>query len=604
MCRRDPDPEPLKRLCLSAVTAHWSALRSHITHVLPRDLLEELLPLLDVCQLDQLQPDVNSRGVSTFRRWMQILEQMWGPSRIIDVHTEVEAKRHVMERLFTRVLYGVSEDFIKENTSSLSSGSFLKAAARCMEHFVLMMSPVALRRLLCEQRTVLDVLEKNVSSVSVTRGLDPSKAHSSEALLVLHRLLDHGGVRTLVLHACSALTLAWLLHRRGSHFVSTDVKDLTGAWRCADRDLQAPSCKRLRLEEEEEAGGSCVDCPRGHIQSLELRQCQPDCLRVLLTAVPSWSSLRTLTLHYFPIFKLQDMLDLSRALQQLSVCPEGGLVHLSVSIIPCPVLVEVLLEACPRLLSLSVEIDTSLGQGSVSPSSQRPTTGKRLSIEKLSVSLCRELIHMSSLTSVLSHCPLLHHLHVSGLRTSTGSSPAQLLHTLTESCRSLRSLSLEDVNLSESLDHILQLLDCCQLHELCLKDCRLLEKWTYKKESLERLVSALTRQTSLHTLSLAQNRIARHVPVLAQLFLGPSDCTLRHLDLSSNFLQPADVLEFSVLLSTGRPQPRFNLDLRRNPADRDPDLWSSAMKVLAPLCHVLLEKWTSTDTMVDHISNM
>lgn len=601
MCRSDP--ELLKRLCLSAVTAHWSVLRSHTAHVLPTALLEELLPLLTVCQLDKLQPAINSRGVSTYHGWMEILKQMWGPSRVIDCHTEAEAKRHVMEALFSPVLYGFKNNFIIKNASSLNTASFLKAAAKCIQHFVLLVSPLALRRLASEQRSVMDVLEKNICSISVSRSLDPSKADSSPSLLVLHRLLDHGCARSVVLDACCTLTLAWILHRRGSQFVSGDAKNLTGAWSCADGEHPVPSCKRLRLEKKA-VGVSSADCPYGHIDSLELRQCQPDCLRVLLRALPSWSCLRSLTLHSYSTFQLQDVLDLTHALHQLSCVPDSGLAQLSISTLPCPSLMERLLEACPRLLSLSVEILSVSGQTSQSASTQGLATCNQFSLQKLSVCLMQQRAHMAFITSVLARCPQLCSLHVSGLRLFSDSSHGQLLATLSESSHSLRRLSLEDVNLSDSLDHILQLIDCCQLHVLCLKDCRLLEKWTNKKECLQRLVSALSHQTALHTLSLAQNRIARYVPVLAQLFLGASHSPLQHLDLSSNFIQPADLLEFSHLLSTRPHLRRFTLDLRRNPVDRDPELWRSATNALAPLCHVRLEYWTSTDTMADHISNM
>lgn len=65
-----------------------------------------------------------------------------------------------------------------------------------------------------------------------------------------------------------------------------------------------------------------------------------------------------LPLFYFAAtFKHLNVLDLSRALQQLSGGPSGGLSHLSVSTLPCCTLMEQLLDACPSLLSLSVEID-------------------------------------------------------------------------------------------------------------------------------------------------------------------------------------------------------------------------------------------------------
>ena len=73
---------------------------------------------------------------------------------------------------------------------------------------------------------------------------------------------------------------------------------------------------------------------------------------------------------------------------------------------------------------------------------------------------------------------------------------------------------------------------------------------------------------------------------------------------SSNFIQPAELLEFAQRLRTHRPAGRLILDLRRNPGDRDPDTWSAALSMLRPFCVLLVEGWSSTDTMADYISNM
>ena len=73
---------------------------------------------------------------------------------------------------------------------------------------------------------------------------------------------------------------------------------------------------------------------------------------------------------------------------------------------------------------------------------------------------------------------------------------------------------------------------------------------------------------------------------------------------SSNFIQPAELLEFAKRLTTHRPPHQLTLDLRKNPGDRDPDVWNAAMQMLRPFCVLQVEGWTSTNTMADHISNM
>lgn len=603
----------LKLLCFRAVRDHFSALGSHSPAVLPTALLEELLPHLTVCQLDELQPALNNRGVSTYCAWMEILGDMWGSSRVMDIHTEEEAKHEVMKGLFSPVLYGFKNDFIIKNASNLNTASFLRAAAKCIKHLVLINSYKPLKRLTCEQRLGLDLLEKHISSVSVSHTMDLSKPETQLALLVLHRLLDHGQARRVVIQARCPLTLSWILYRRGSQSVSCDVDSLTAAWGCDGGtschagEEQVPSCKRLKLGEGVCDGVSSAACPRGHIESLEVRQCQLDCFRVLSCALPSWSCLKSLTLHSLTTFKHLNVLDLSRALQQLSGGPSGGLSHLSVSTLPCCTLMEQLLDACPSLLSLSVEIlyvpedtrDINSAESLLSPRNHQD-----IPLQKLSVKLAQQQTDVLFIASVLRRCPQLCSLHLSGFRLPHRLSLGPLLSTVAESCRCVRILSLEDMNLLDCLPHIVHLLQQCQLQELCLNDCRLLEKWTNKEEGLRQLVSALTAVASLHTLSLAQNRIARYVPVLAQLFSGPSLSALKRLDLSLNFIQPAELLEFSHRLSTHRPPHRLTLDLRKNPGDRDPDMWTSALNALKPFCLVLLERWKSTDTMVDHISNM
>lgn len=73
---------------------------------------------------------------------------------------------------------------------------------------------------------------------------------------------------------------------------------------------------------------------------------------------------------------------------------------------------------------------------------------------------------------------------------------------------------------------------------------------------------------------------------------------------SSNFIQPAELLEFAKRLKSHRPPYKLTLDLRKNPGDRDPNTWCAALKILCSFCDVLVEGWISTNTMADHISNM
>ncbi|KAJ0065579.1 hypothetical protein NL108_013481, partial [Boleophthalmus pectinirostris] len=306
------------------------------------------------------------------------------------------------------------------------------------------------------------------------------------ALLVLHRLLDHGQARRVVLQARCPITLAWILHGRSSqtqHMPEKKTHTFALCWgpRKSSHEDQEPHL--------------CI------------------CLSLLFLCTA--------------LFSQSAVVELSRALQEQSRAG-GGVTQLSISTLPCPSLLEQLLEACPRLLSFSVEVHSIVG-----PSGARGLStvcAAEFPLQKLSVSLNQQLFPRLLLPSLLQCCPQLCSLHVCGLRLQTGASYGQLITSLTECCGGLRCLSLEDVNLSDCLEHILLLLRHCQLHELCLKDCRLMEKWNNKEDSLQRLITALAAHNTLQSLSLAHNRIARHVPVLAQLFSAPRS-VLQRLDL-------------------------------------------------------------------------
>ncbi|KAF1386025.1 hypothetical protein PFLUV_G00113870 [Perca fluviatilis] len=655
--QRAPKEIYLKEICFQAVREHYAALGIEAVLDLPTPLITDLLPHLTVCQLDELQPALNQRGISTHSGWIGVLQDMCGPNHVIDFNTEEAAKHEVMRMLFTLVFYGFTNPFVKRNITNLNTPSFLWAAAKCIKHFLLT-TPV--ERLTAEQRPLLELLEKRIGSVGVSQCIDLSKRKTQTALYVLHRLLDHGVAKKLVVHVQCPIMLSWILHGRGSQYVNPELRNLMHSKRAScisqaasfsadgascsssleagaseDQDDQATPCKRSRLEYYEESGevNFTVDpqvlcqsftpcdgrssgaCPWGQIECLEIRQCGSNSLRVLNSALPTFFCLRSLTLHSIATFRDSDVLGLARALKQLSESPHSSLTDLSISVLPYTRLMGILLDASPNVTSLHVEIQTVMWGPRFLPHHPRmaelDVSGAvkllpklELPLEKLAVKVAELQTDLHFITSVLCRSPHLTSLHVAGMRLPTGSSQSQLLTALSESSHFLRTLNLEDMKLSDCLPEILNLLRDCKLEELRFNDCRLLEKWSDKEENLQQLVAALKTVPSLHTLSLAQNRLAKNVCVLAELFSGPSPSSVKRLDISSNFIQPAELLEFAKRLRTHPPLNRLTLDLRKNPGDRDPDTWNAALKRLRPFCVLLVEGWNSTDTMADHISNM
>lgn len=255
-----------------------------------------------------------------------------------------------MKILFTLVFYGFRNTFVKRNITNLNTPSFLWAAARNIKHFLLTTSPhKPLQGLTTEQRPLLNLLEKRIRSVGISQSIDLSKRETQTALYVLHRLLDHGVAKELVLHVQCPIVLAWLLHGRGSRYVNPVLKNLmqskkascisqaasasTNGASCSpghetgaseDQDDQGTPCKRSRLDsvsvkQEEESGEENISvdpqvicqtftpcdgpsagaCPWGQIECLEIRLCGSDSLRVLTSSLPTFFSLRSLTLHSF-----------------------------------------------------------------------------------------------------------------------------------------------------------------------------------------------------------------------------------------------------------------------------------------------------------------
>lgn len=651
--QRNPEEICLKEICFQAVRKHFAALCTEAVLDLPTPLIQDLLPHLTVCQLDELQPPLNQRGISTHSGWIGILQQLPGANRAIDFNTEEDAKHEVMRMLFPLVLYGYKNLYVNRNITNLNTPSFLLAAAKCVKQFLL---TTPFDRFIAEQRPLLNLLERRIWSVNVSHNIDLSKRKIQIALYVLHRLLDHGVAKKIVVHTHCPIVLAWLLHGRGSQYINPELKNLMHSQKAGcfsqaasasadgascspcletraseDQDDQVTPCKRFKLDslsaEEEESGkvNSAMDpqvlcqtftpsddfsagpCPQGQIECLEIGQCGTNSLRVLNSALPTFFCLRSLILHSFGTFWCSVVLGLARALKQLSDSSRSSLTDLSISILPQTSLTEILLDASPNITSLHVEIQTVMWVPGLFEHDPRPAGSdmSELSLEKLVIKVSElQQTDLHLVTSVLRRSPHLTSLHIAGMRLPAGTSQSQLLTTLLESNYFLRSLSLEDMNLSDCLPQILSLLRDCKLEELQLKDCRLLEKWRNKEESLQQLVAAVKTIPSLHTLSLAQNRLARNVCVLAELFSGSSPSSVKRLDISSNFIQPAELLEFAKRLRTHHPPHRLTLDLRKNPGDRDPDTWNTALKRLRPFCDLLVEGWNSTDTMADYISNM
>ncbi|XP_056132717.1 uncharacterized protein lrrc41 [Lampris incognitus] len=637
----------LKRICLRALSRHVAVLDPRELLEFPTSLIKDLLPHLDVTHLDKLQPALNLKGISTYSAWVALLRDIKGPNCVADLHTEEESKQETMDALFHVIFYGFKYSYIARHISNVNITSLLLVMAKHVKHFYLRLSHF-LQSFTAEQRPLLRSLEKSVRCVEIKKHIEVLKRDSQYALYILHRMLDHGEAKDIIIYNQDPVMLAWILHARGSQYGceqfqkrSTFKSNTTtssvgetmaspdhGTTSYKDEEDHVLLAKRPKIDfvsAEEEARNpkspldpevlcqtftsSTVplseDCPRGQICSLQIRECAQNMLSMLVPFLPTWLCLRSLTLQSCSIFSDLDILTLARSLKQLSETSRSSLTSLSIGVLPHAVFMETLLDACLNLRSLSVEIHTVTENHGLHKTKTDGSKGfAELPLQELTVTVPQVQTHLDSITSVLKRSPHLMSLDISGIRLCVGSSHQELLNIISVSNTCLRRLHLEDLNLASCLPEILGLLENCMLEELSFRDCRLLEKCSDKKSCLWQLVVSLKRVSSLRSLSLSQNRLAKNVPTVVELFTGPSPSAVKKLDISSNFIQPNELLELGRQLEKHRPAQRVTLDLRKNPWDQDKEVWQAALSSLCPFCNILTDGWTSRDTMADHISNM
>ncbi|KAM9530361.1 leucine-rich repeat-containing protein 41 isoform 1-T1 [Salvelinus alpinus] len=650
----------LKKICIKTVSRHMDVLDKKALD-LPISLIKELLQHLNIVDLDRIQPAVNRKGISTSFVWAGILRRISGPRKGSTILTEDEWRETSMHKLFNLAFYGFRFGGDTKYLLNVNFNSLLLVMAKYIQHLVLRTSRP--HGYFFARRSVLSVLEKGVRRIQLGESTQ-LREWPSDVLYTLHRLLDHGAARDVIMNQSpDPRLLAWILHGRGpqSKIHQCPMESMQGEMvKCCQAPNTAGSsagdaeAARSQVPEEEEpdeedhnggtpckrprlsiasakgeldltsspcqcmvpkplcqmfipsAGHSTEICHKGQIHSLKINDFRVGVFPVLLPLLPSWLCLHSLSLQSAWTFEEGDALSLAESLQQLSATPGCSLIELSVGSLTHPALMESLLNACPTLRSFSMEIHP-VAEYHRAPlrSIPQPAHHAELSLEKLCVKVPKLRTSVESLMCVLLRSPRLTSLHVSGINSSTGFSPSHLLNTVAESNRHLKDLTLEDINLSDCHCAIFQLLDnYCMLEALSLKDCRLLEKCSDKEDVVRQLVNSLKKVPSLQSLNLAQNRLAKTVTVLGELFKGPSPSTVKELDISSNFIQPPELLELGKLLETHRPPQKLLLSLKSNPLDRDMELRDTALGTLSHLCDLITDHWNSRDTMADHISMM
>ncbi|KAL1273367.1 hypothetical protein QQF64_029229 [Cirrhinus molitorella] len=614
------DGSSLVQMCIVKVAQNMCVLEKKVSN-LPVSLLKDLLPHLNIYYLERIETAAATKGISTSAIWAAIwrdLDQTWR-WRLKSALPNQDWKQRCLERLFHMVLFTQVRRG-GSYLSDLSDSSILSMTVKHVRVLSLHTSTKNICRLASrELRPILSSLEKGVTSLKLLDVKSLFKQGRKYVVFVLHRLLDHGSVREVVLRRNpDSSFLSWLTSRRRGHQLKVStapemahadghrsaVDDLDSS---CSAELEEPAAKRQALDVEENpevlcsefssSSGPAERCPEGQIHSFDFEVSKCEILTTVSHILPTWLCLRTLHLHSDWLISEQEMSVLVESLRRLFLNPSCSLTDLSISHVSGHTHLMNMLRSCPTLQSLCLEICPPADRNTMRRHSRFPEN-KELCLEKLTVRSTGPMT-VACFLPVLTSAPKLSSLHFTGIHLSQ-----QFFHTLSGSNPSLKVLKLEDINLSDYHQEILQFLERSVLEELSFRDCRLLDKCAIKKDFLLPFVETLKGISSLRTLRLAQNRLATSAIEMAELFSGCHPSKITKLDLSSNFIHPAELLEFAQLLETHKPVQRLTLDLQFNPLDRDPEVKGQALRKLIPYCIIQTDDWNSRSTMADHVSVM
>ncbi|XP_061743754.1 uncharacterized protein LOC133543286 [Nerophis ophidion] len=278
----------LNAMCLNAVSEQLDVLGTRAILGLPEKLLKDLLPYLDVIQLDELQAGLNLKGISTLSSWVELSRRLQGRGKMSQDHTEQGVKQAVMEQIFAAVINDchLSATVWKHlNTSTL----FL-AAAKSVNSLTLSSEHNFEGKFVskCRQTPVLSVLEKTVTKL--TLWLEKTEPREKEELLmgIIHRLVQHGVTKHVILRTCEDRLLSKVLLAAGCLSREHTRDD--------EEDKEGPPAKKHKYVFCEKVP-TYTECPKTAFEHLELVDCSSSLYWKLTKTLPSCSNLTSLTLR-------------------------------------------------------------------------------------------------------------------------------------------------------------------------------------------------------------------------------------------------------------------------------------------------------------------
>ncbi|CAI5777249.1 Leucine-rich repeat-containing protein 41 [Podarcis lilfordi] len=400
--------------------------------------------------------------------------------------------------------------------------------------------------------------------------------------------------------------------------------------RNAEEEESLASCSRLSEEAASSSGTVCTEGTRsagmpslkttGHFRSVSTLEVFSISLtrntcQMLGNLLSSWVSLEKLVLSLNGLGP--GIFSILSGLRVLSRHSDYRLrvVRISdmFSHVPCMNLVHAFLSAVPLLQTLLVSFDlkTATERGRPEESWDSSPFEEEIPeshLEHLEIRFPREPLQTSLLVPVLKASRSLQSLSLDSVAISCPQEVGLLLQALKEYSPSLKKLSFHDVNLSGHSKEVLLLLQDPILQEITFSFCRLFENCT--AELLSEIIKVVKKNSTLKSLRLPGNRLGNHrLVALADIFSEDSSSSICHLDLSSNCIKPAGLLEFAKKLENyiaqrGEQIKFTKLCLYQNWLDQDTVTAQEALWRLKAMCSIVSDTWDSSQALADYISVM
>nr|XP_033771342.1 leucine-rich repeat-containing protein 41 isoform X2 [Geotrypetes seraphini] len=322
----------------------------------------------------------------------------------------------------------------------------------------------------------------------------------------------------------------------------------------------------------------------------------------------SWVSLEALMMAYNELGS--NIFLILKALCTLSRQPDCHLsvVQLSDFVVQVPPLelACTILTDFPSLhvLALKFNVEDSLWEEGLEQSDPEFLANQ---LKQLEIQFPRGLLKPKHLLSLLGASSSLEKLI---LDSATFPSPEDLrvvLRALSELNPTLKKLYLHELNLSGCKSEVLLLLQSSTLEEVTFSFCQLFERRL--DGFLIELINTVKKNRTLTILNLRGNRLGDEGLVsLADIFSEDSVSSIQHMDISSNCIKPAGLIQFAKKLEKSREQAGrislTHLNLSQNLLNRDLAITQEALQALRKACTVIDHSSDFSQVFADHISVM